>query len=106
MQRDGSGRRARMEGAALVARKGTAPLCLAAALMASVSATAQAQTAGTADHATVEEIVVTARRGEERLQSTPIAVSAFTSARLEQAGATSLTDVAAFVPNLTMSSTG
>ena len=43
----------------------------------------------------VEEVVVTARRYEESLQSTPIAVSAFTGAGLEQAGVSSLVDAAA-----------
>lgn len=70
------------------------------------SETAEAGTRAEPEPAGVEEIVVTARRYEENLQSTPLAVSAFSGAGLEQAGVTSLVDVAAAVPNLTMSSTG
>jgi iron complex outermembrane receptor protein len=55
---------------------------------------------------TVEEIVVTARRYEENLQSTPVAVTTLTSQALEDAGASTVTDLAAVVPNLTISNTG
>lgn len=82
---------------------------LAAALSAAAPSAAIAQTTEPPpdeDQTTVEDIVVTARRFEERLQSTPVAVSAFTSEGLEASGASSLTDVTAVVPNLTMSSTG
>lgn len=82
---------------------------LAAVLSAAAPSAAVAQTAEPApdeDQTTVEDIVVTARRFEERLQSTPVAVSAFTSEGLEEAGVTALTDIATAVPNLTMSATG
>lgn len=87
---------------------------LVAALLSSAACgTAFAQAAPAGDEAeqaaegtTVGDIVVTARRYEESLQSTPIAVSAFTGEGLEQAGVSSLVDAAAAVPNLTMSSTG
>lgn len=91
--------------------KGTVSGCLLAALLTFVApdvASAQTAEPPEADEqsTTLEEIIVTARRFDERLQSTPIAVSAFTSEALEEAGATVLTDVAAFVPNLTMSASG
>lgn len=95
-------------------RQNTASKWLVTALLSSAACgTAFAQDAPAGDEAEqatdgtkVEEIVVTARRYEESLQSTPIAVSAFTGAGLEQAGVSSLVDAAAAVPNLTMSSTG
>ncbi|MCC7411429.1 MAG: TonB-dependent receptor [Gammaproteobacteria bacterium] len=53
-----------------------------------------------AQQAALEEIVVTARRVEERLQTTPVAVSAFTTDMLEQLSATNVGDLAGFAPNL------
>ena len=50
----------------------------------------------------VEEIVVTARRTEENLQTTPVAISAFSGQALQRAGATSLTDLQGAVPNLNL----
>lgn len=82
------------------------PLASPGVALAQETAPAPEEHQATEHQATVEEIVVTARRFEESLQSTPVAVSAFTGAGLEQAGAFSLVDAAAAVPNLTMSSTG
>lgn len=48
------------------------------------------------------EIVVTARRREESLRDVPIAVTAFTGAQLENAGAIDVTDIAATTPNVTL----
>jgi len=45
-----------------------------------------------------EEIVVTARKREESIQDTPLAISAFTSAMIESAGIRDLADVAKFTP--------
>lgn len=49
----------------------------------------------------VEEIVVTARRVEESLQSTPVTVSAFTERALETRGITDTVELANFIPNAT-----
>jgi iron complex outermembrane receptor protein len=49
----------------------------------------------------LEEVVVTARKREESLQETPVAVSAFNGAQLQDAGLNDLTDVSKIVPNLT-----
>lgn len=49
----------------------------------------------------IEEIVVTARKREENLQDTPIAVSVFSGEGMEQRGITKLDGVAAFSPNMT-----
>ncbi|NIB40837.1 TonB-dependent receptor [Pseudomaricurvus alkylphenolicus] len=48
----------------------------------------------------IEELVVTARKMEESLQDTPIAVSAFSAADLENRGTTDLTDIGAAAPNV------
>ena len=45
------------------------------------------------DNSTVEELVVTARRTEENLQSTPVAISAFTQESLARQGAVNVTDL-------------
>ncbi len=51
----------------------------------------------------LEEITVTARRREERLQETPIAITAFTANELDRRSLTNLAEVGAFVPNVVMS---
>ncbi len=51
----------------------------------------------------MDEVVVTARKREEGLQSTPIAVSAFTGDSLEYRGVTKVDEIALFTPNLTFS---
>ena len=48
----------------------------------------------------LDEIVVTARRREESLQSTPVAVTALTSDALQTRGVQSVDAVSQFVPNL------
>ena len=50
----------------------------------------------------LEEVVVTARRREERLQTAPYSVSAFSGAKLEQQNITAITDLAKAVPNLSI----
>jgi iron complex outermembrane recepter protein len=51
--------------------------------------------------AQVEEVVVTARKREETLQSVPVAVAALRTEDLQRAGAASLADVARLTPGLT-----
>jgi iron complex outermembrane receptor protein len=48
------------------------------------------------------EIVVTARRRDERLMDVPVAVSAFSGEALEQKGALDLTDIGNITPNTTL----
>jgi len=50
----------------------------------------------------LEEVVVTARRREERLQSVPIAVTAFDPAQLNGRNITSTQDLGLFVPSFVM----
>jgi iron complex outermembrane receptor protein len=60
----------------------------------------QAQTEGFA----LEEVVVTARKREESLQATPVAVSAFSEQELEYRQIRSTDELAAVTPNLTFDS--
>ena len=69
-------------------------------LAASVSAEESAPTTG-ADMI-MEEVVVTARRREEGLQSAPIAISAYTGDSLDYRGITKLDQIAKFAPSLTL----
>lgn len=76
----------------------------AVASIAPVLPSAQAQTASSSA-AGLEEIVVTARKREESLQDTPVAVSALTGAALETRAVQSVDAVSQFVPNLQFDST-
>ena len=51
--------------------------------------------------AQLDEIVVTARKREEKLQETPVSITAFTSAQLDLPAFEDLTDVSRFAPNVT-----
>ena len=61
-----------------------------------------AQDAPSAQPAGLEEITVTARRREESLQDVPIALSAFSAERIENAGAPDITWLQQSTPNLTL----
>ena len=52
-----------------------------------------------ADQTQLEEVVVTAQFREEKLQDTPIAITAITAAGLEERGLSNITEIGAFVPN-------
>lgn len=75
---------------------------LAGAAWGALSTVAVAQEPASADSqaAQVEDVIVTARRTEESLQRTPLAVSAFSGESLERTGATQITDIQGAVPNL------
>ncbi len=51
-----------------------------------------------------DEIIVTARKREESVETTPIAISAFTGDTLDSRGAANIADVSRFVPNLSITS--
>lgn len=53
----------------------------------------------------LEEIIVTARRVEERLKDVPLSVTVFDANTIEQAGITSLGDIAELTPGLTFFNT-
>lgn len=52
---------------------------------------------------TLEEITVTAQKRESNLQETPVAVTAFTGAMLEQSGIKQVQDIAQIAPSVNMS---
>ncbi|MEP1230711.1 MAG: TonB-dependent receptor [Litorimonas sp.] len=55
--------------------------------------------------AQVDEIIVTARRKAENLQSTPVTVSAYNERALETRGITNTSELANFTPNVTFDTT-
>ena len=63
---------------------------------------AEETVARTGADAMIEEVVVTARRREEGLQSAPIAISAYTGDSLDYRGVTRLDQIAKFAPGLTL----
>jgi iron complex outermembrane receptor protein len=65
-----------------------------------VGTSAYAQEAGATASSVLEEIVVTARRREESLQDTPISITAFTGASLNQRQINRLSGIGSFTPNL------
>jgi iron complex outermembrane recepter protein len=73
------------------------------ALLSLAVAAALGQVSTTASAQALEEIIVTARKTEESLQSAPVAVSAFTSQAIEQQGLVSINDIADFTPGLSFS---
>ena len=84
-------------------------LALAAAPLALATpqgAGAQTGTAATAAVAGVsDEIIVTARRREERLLDVPISLTVFTGEALERTGAVDITDLSNTTPNVTLENT-
>ncbi len=72
-----------------------APAVLLSAVMAAPAAFAQG-----ADNFAVDEVVVTARKREESLQTVPVAVSAFSGEQLAQQGVRTASDIARQVPSI------
>jgi iron complex outermembrane receptor protein len=72
-------------------------IALAGALFGAAGGAAVAQ-----DLAGIEEVLVTSRRVEEKLQDVPVAITAFTSADLERQAIRNVNDLASFTPNLTL----
>ncbi len=81
---------------------------LPVALLAGLAGFAQAAQAApaAADQNTVGEVVVTAQFREQSLQKTPLAITAVNAAMLEQRNQTSLADVTAQAPNVTLAPNG
>jgi len=76
----------------------SSPACAAADQSQGGGATA----ATNADESRIADIVVTARRREESLQSTPIAITAVNSETLERRGIINMGDLSKITPNLYM----
>jgi iron complex outermembrane receptor protein len=66
--------------------------------VAADAATAPAESS--ADNGSIQEVVVTARRYAEDLQSTPLAVTALSAATIQAQDVTNLDDLNSFVPNM------
>jgi len=82
----------------------TTILAASTAIVALSGGFAQAQTVTTDDAATVDDVIVTARKREERLQDVPIAVTAVSGETLEREQINVIKDVAALTPGLNISS--
>jgi iron complex outermembrane receptor protein len=80
---------------------GTAVLALTGLSAVAPTHSAHAQVTTSAD-TSLEEIIVTARRREEKLQSVPIAITAFTAADIRDKNINSAQDLTVFVPSLIM----
>ena len=87
-------------GLILCATASTALLCAAEAKAQGTSTPTEPAARG----GELEEVVVTARRREERLQDVPVAVTAFTPERLKQAQVTTARQLVGMVPSLNISS--
>lgn len=70
--------------------------------LSSVSVSVAADNVTEPSAAPVEEIVVTARKREERLIEVPDSVTALSASTIESAGVANVKDVARFVPNLSI----
>ena len=83
--------------------------CMAGAAMIAITSatTSAAQEASAEDRpAGLAEIVVTAQKRSENLQSTPLAISAVTAETIEQRGITDVSSLSSVAPNLVVGMTG
>ena len=71
-------------------------VAMVGSILAAASAMASAQ-----ETLQLEEVVVTSRRVEERLQDVPVAITAFTTENLEKQSIRSVSDLANYTPNMT-----
>jgi len=70
---------------------------------AAFATSASAQSAPPAVRSTqIEEVVVTARRQAENLQTTPVSVTAVPAGELQARGVENISDVSHFTPNMTV----
>lgn len=79
-------------------------MLLAASSLVPAAALAQTPQGGASEPEGIADIVVTARRMEESLQTTPIAVTAISTEGLERAQVRTMEDVQRLAPNLSVSS--
>jgi iron complex outermembrane recepter protein len=70
------------------------------------SGAAQPQPVGARPAPEVQEVVVTAEKREERLVNVPVAITALKGSTLQDIGAKTISDFAAFVPGLQLASQG
>lgn len=93
--------KARFTGACMWATAWQVPILMGLAAPSVAAAADEVRQAGA-----LEEVVVTARKREESLQDTPIAISAFSAAALERQQITSTEDLDQVAPNLQFASYG
>ena len=77
--------------------------CTATPVVAQETSNSATEVAGSAS---IADIVVTAQRREERIQDVPIAITAFSTARLDQQGINDAQDLQGSVPSLVVNSVG
>ena len=77
-------------------------LCYAG-VVAAISVTALPNLASAQNAMTIEEVVVTARKKEEKLQDIPMTVSALTTEDIDNRSIQSIEDIARFAPGLSFS---
>ena len=77
-------------------------LAVALALLAPMAYAQESAGEASTEDATLDQIVVTARKREETLQDVPVAVTAFTPQALDKLNVEDLSDLDAQVPNLTI----
>ena len=80
--------------------KPAVPVALSASMLIALSVSQAI--AQTADNSALQEVVVTAQFREQRLQDTPIAITAVNAAMLESRGQTNIAQVAAQAPNVSL----
>lgn len=73
---------------------------LASTALVPLAAHAEAADAGTEKGAVIEEVIVTARRRDERLLDAPVAITAVSGKKLENYAVTNFTDMASLVPTM------
>src|SRR5690349_18379631 len=84
----------------MVISKARSPLArVSCATSLLILCSAPALAADPAEPGGLEEVVVSAQFREQALQTTPIAISAFTAENMESRGISNVTDLDAFVPN-------
>lgn len=84
------------------------PLCLAAVLAVGglpLAAHAQAQAEKKEEGAKLQEVVISAQKRTERVKDTPVAVSVMSSAALEKANASEISDINVLVPSVQLKGT-
>lgn len=80
-------------------------MALAFAVGAGIPAVATAATSQDKNAARLEEVIVTAQRREQSLQTTPIAMTAFNTRQLTEIGVHSIADIDGFAPNINIEKT-
>jgi iron complex outermembrane receptor protein len=82
------------------ARRLPVHICATGVLVLLASAAAGAADTVPADPGSLEEVIVTARKTEENIQDTPVAVTALTAAALEERAITNISEIASSTPSL------